>query len=90
MDTAQPKERGTTSIWAAAHAYATGVPWLRTERLPYPSVRLRFIFDDTDGKASESFRDWWESDPLVPGRSLVRAKSILMDSAYEPATPQQQ
>lgn len=90
MDTAQPHERGTTSIWAAAYAYAIGIPWRRTERLPYPSVRLRFIFDDTDLRASAAFETWWCSDPSVPGRSLVRAKSILMDSAYEPATPQQQ
>lgn len=70
-------ERRTVGLWASAYALTLGVKLLRVVK--DPGQKAVFVLDDTDGIASSALNEWWNGQPVVNGRTLVAARSALLD-----------
>jgi hypothetical protein len=70
-------ERKTVALWASAYALTRGVRLIRVER--GQTHKAVIVLDDTEGQATEALEVWWCATPMVNGRSLIAARSVLLD-----------
>jgi len=73
----QAKERKTVALWASAYALTLGVRLL--EVVADSGQKAVFVLDDSAGQATEALDTWWNGSPMVNGRDLVAARSVLLD-----------
>lgn len=71
------QQRRTVGLWASAYAMTLGVKLLQVVR--DPGQKAVFVLDDTGGQATAALNTWWNGQPIVNGRTLVAARSALLD-----------
>ncbi len=64
--------------WAAAYAVATGVTLVKI----VPGDWVRFVFDDSSGKASKALGEWRTDRAYVSARGLAIAYRQLKRSSF--------
>jgi hypothetical protein len=65
-------------IWAGAYAIATGVKLVQV----LPGEWVRYVFDDSSGKASKALGEWRTDRAYVSARALAIAYRQLKRTSY--------